>query len=140
MVTYCSLHRSCALVCFLVLYLLQQEGGGGCLGQLHHKNAKCPITPRPGMLLRCTFVVWPLAIVLCDLPCPLDLCLLPCKIKNYSLMEAFFLLFICYSKLFIAYYSSQQKSTRSSWTCLFKFTAFTLCFCRSAVNLLSYIR
>ena len=89
MVTYCSLHRSCALVCFLVLYLLQQEGGGGGLGQLHHKNAKCPITPRPGMLLRCTFVVWPLAIVLCDLPCPLDLCLLPCKIKNYSLWKLF---------------------------------------------------
>ena len=106
MVTYCSLQRSCALVCFLVLYLLQRGGGGGrrYLGQLHRKNAKCPITPRP------------LAIALCDLPCPLDLCLLPCKIKNYSLMEAFFLLFICYSKLLIAYYSSQEKNTRSSWT------------------------
>ena len=105
MVTYCSLQRSCALVCFLVLYLLQRGGEGWWyLGQLHRKNAKCPITPRP------------LAIALCDLPCPLDLCLLPCKITNYGLMEAFFLLFICYSKLLIAYYSSQEKNTRSSWT------------------------
>ena len=115
MVSYCSLDMCWALDCF-IWSCACRGGGERYLGQLLLTNAKCPMTPWLAMLLRCPFVVWPSAIVPCHLPCPLDLCLLPYRVKNYSLMGAFFLLFICYLKLLIAYYSSQEKSTASSST------------------------
>ena len=111
MVTYCSLHMAWALDCVFG----PAPVGRGYVGQLHFTNAKCPMAPWSGMLLWCPFVVWPSAIVPCHLPCPLDLCLLPYKVKNYSLTGAFSLLLI-YLKLLIAYYSSQEESTRSPST------------------------